>query len=68
MLAQTGHKVRELTRVQMGPLTLEGLKPGAFRPLTPREGKQLYKLGVEKKVLKHEGTKGTKAEKELDIE
>lgn len=45
MLARIGHKVRELTRVQLGPLTLQGLPPGAFRPLSPREVKQLYKLG-----------------------
>ena len=38
-------KVRELTRVQLGPLTLHGLPQGAFRPLSPREVKQLYKLG-----------------------
>ncbi len=44
MLAATGHKVRDLTRVQMGPLTLEGLKPGQSRLLTPREVKQLRKL------------------------
>jgi 23S rRNA pseudouridine2605 synthase len=44
MLAKVGHKVRDLMRVQMGPLTLEGLKPGQFRPLTTREVKALRKL------------------------
>jgi pseudouridine synthase len=44
MLAKVGHKVRDLMRVQMGPLTLEGLKPGQFRPLTQREVKALRKL------------------------
>jgi 23S rRNA pseudouridine2605 synthase len=68
MLARTGHKVRELTRVKLGPLTLEGLKPGAFRPLTPREVKQLYKLGEEKAEIARKGTKGAKEEKELDTE
>jgi pseudouridine synthase len=43
MFAQIGHKVRELTRVQMGPLTLKGIGPGQFRVLSPREVKQLYK-------------------------
>ncbi len=46
MLAKVGHKVRDLMRVQMGPLTLDGLKPGQFRPLTPREVKALRKLSA----------------------
>jgi pseudouridine synthase len=45
MLAKIGHKVRELVRVRMGPLTLQGLAPGQFRSLTPREVKQLWQLG-----------------------
>jgi pseudouridine synthase len=44
MLAGVGHKVKDLTRIKMGPLTLEGLKPGQFRELTPREVKELHKL------------------------
>ena len=44
MLAKLGHKVRELTRVQMGPLTLRGLNPGEVRMLTPREVRDLKKL------------------------
>jgi pseudouridine synthase len=43
MLAKIGHKVRELTRTKMGPLTLDGLSPGKFRPLTPKEIRQLQK-------------------------
>jgi len=45
MLAAAGHKVRDLTRTRMGPLTLDGLNPGEFRPLTPRELKALRKAG-----------------------
>ena len=41
MLAKLGHKVRDLTRVRMGPLTLHGLEPGEFRPLTSREIREL---------------------------
>jgi 23S rRNA pseudouridine2605 synthase len=41
MLAGLGHKVRDLTRIRMGPLTIEGLPPGQFRPLTARELRQL---------------------------
>jgi 23S rRNA pseudouridine2605 synthase len=48
MLAKMGHKVRDLTRVRMGPLTLHGLEPGDFRSLTPREVKELKALGKEK--------------------
>lgn len=44
MLAAVGHKVRDLTRIRMGPLTLEGLAPGQFRELTAREVKELQKL------------------------
>jgi 23S rRNA pseudouridine2605 synthase len=42
MLARIGHKVRDLTRIKMGPLELHNLAPGAFRPLSPRELKSLY--------------------------
>lgn len=45
MLARLGHKVRDLTRVRMGPLTLEGLSPGQFRPLSPRELRELRRAG-----------------------
>src|SRR5689334_1808972 len=41
MLAKIGHKVRELTRIKFGPLTLEGLPLGAVRPLTPKEVRAL---------------------------
>src|SRR5687768_14732463 len=43
MLAKVGHRAKDLTRVKMGPLTLEGLTPGQFRELTPREVKALQK-------------------------
>lgn len=45
MLASLGHKVRDLTRIQMGPLTLEGLRPGAFRRLSASEVRQLQQVG-----------------------
>jgi 23S rRNA pseudouridine2605 synthase len=48
MLARLGHKVRELTRVRMGPLTLEGLPPGHSRLLTGREVKALRELATRK--------------------
>jgi 23S rRNA pseudouridine2605 synthase len=41
MLAKLGHKVRDLTRVSMGPLTLKGLAIGQSRPLSPQEIRQL---------------------------
>jgi len=44
MLAKIGHKVRELTRIRMGPLTLHGLDPGQFRLLNRREVRQLQEL------------------------
>ena len=44
MLARIGHRVRRLTRVRIGRLTLRGLGPGKFRALTPAEVKALRKL------------------------
>ncbi len=43
MLAQMGHPVRKLRRVQMGPLKLRGLQPGQWRDLLPEEVKLLKK-------------------------
>jgi len=48
MLAKLGHKVRDLTRVRMGPLFLDKLKPGESRLLTPREIRQLKSAGKSK--------------------
>jgi pseudouridine synthase len=45
MLAKLGHKVRDLTRIKLGPLTLEGLRPGECRTLTPRELRALRQMG-----------------------
>ena len=43
VLAKLGHKVKDLTRIRLGPLTLEGLGLGRFRELTAREVKELRK-------------------------
>ncbi len=48
MLAKIGHKVRDLTRVRMGPLTLHGLAPGQFRSLTSKEVRDLREAPQEK--------------------
>jgi 23S rRNA pseudouridine2605 synthase len=37
ILARLGHNVRKLIRIRIGPLSLRGLAPGHFRPLTPAE-------------------------------
>ncbi len=64
-LAKLGHKVRDLVRTRMGPLTLEGVAPGKFRPLTAREVRELRtyagsrkNLSSAKHVDQREGTKG----------
>lgn len=56
MLSRAGHRVRDLTRTNMGPLSIEGLPPGAFRSLQPREIRQLQKLsaGREKEPEVHD--------------
>jgi len=43
MLAELGHKVKRLTRVRMGRLTLQGVGPGKWRFLMPQEVKDLQK-------------------------
>jgi 23S rRNA pseudouridine2605 synthase len=53
MLAKLGHKVRDLTRVKMGPLTLHGLSVGQVRSLTAREVKELKKL-PDKAIVRRE--------------
>jgi 23S rRNA pseudouridine2605 synthase len=45
MLAKIGHKVRDLSRIKIGPLTLHNLPSGKFRPLTPREVRELREYG-----------------------
>ena len=62
MLAKLGHKVRDLTRVRLGPLTLHGLDPGAFRMLTPREVKELRELAKGKAEPKKSETRNPKSE------
>lgn len=48
MLAKLEHKVRSLTRTRIGPLTVKGLGPGQFRPLTEGEVRSLVKLSQER--------------------
>jgi 23S rRNA pseudouridine2605 synthase len=43
MLARVGHKVRDLMRTRMGPLTLHKLAPGQSRMLTAQEVRELKK-------------------------
>lgn len=45
VLARLGHNVRRLLRIKIGPLSLRGLAPGAYRPLTPAELKSLQRYG-----------------------
>lgn len=44
MLAKIGHKVRRLTRIRMGKLSIRKLSVGAFRPLTRQEVEYLRGL------------------------
>jgi 16S rRNA U516 pseudouridylate synthase RsuA-like enzyme len=44
MLAALGLGVRTLERIRYGPLDLGTLRPGAWRPLRPREVEQLRRL------------------------
>lgn len=55
MFAEIGHAVRRLRRVRLGPLTLAGLAPAAYRPLTAAELTRLRRmLGLEPGRPTHE--------------
>ena len=47
MMSAIGHPVISLHRMRMGPLQLEGLKPGEFRKLYPEELQKLQRLKSE---------------------
>ena len=42
MLAAAGHPVIDLVRLSVGPLRLDGLRPGRVRQLTQRQVRDLY--------------------------
>jgi 23S rRNA pseudouridine2605 synthase len=46
MLARLGHKVMTLTRTAVGPITLRGLQPGEYRPLSAGEVDLLRKVAA----------------------
>jgi 23S rRNA pseudouridine2605 synthase len=48
LFARLGHKVRDLTRIKMGPLTLDRLAPGKFRPLSVQEVQALREFATER--------------------
>jgi 23S rRNA pseudouridine2605 synthase len=65
MLARLGHKVRDLTRIKMGPLTLQGLGPGEFRPLTRREVRELREM-AQSRAKRHDEQKGEQRDGERE--
>jgi pseudouridine synthase len=50
MLQRCGHGVKRLQRVAMGPLTLAGLPPGAWRVLEEFEVVRLYRAAHLEKI------------------
>jgi len=50
MFARVGHKMRDLTRIKLGPIELGTLKPGQSRLLTEKEVARLRKAVQEKEV------------------
>lgn len=52
MCHEVGHDVVRLTRVAQGPLRLDTLKSGAWRPLTPEEQASLHAIGRAARPLK----------------
>ncbi|MDP9175426.1 MAG: pseudouridine synthase [Planctomycetota bacterium] len=59
MLARAGHKVRDLTRTKIGPLTLDGLPIGAVRTLTTREVRELRNLCKSEQPSEEKPPEGT---------
>ncbi len=53
MLEAAGHRVRSLHRSRYGPLTLDGLAPGAWRELSPAELELLRQVPGEAHALVH---------------
>ena len=60
MMAQLGHQVKKLRRVQMGPIKLKGLKPGQWRELMPRELVALKKAAHREETKKKTRKKARK--------
>jgi 23S rRNA pseudouridine2605 synthase len=60
MLAQLGHPVRQLTRIKIGTITIKGLGPGKFRPLTMAEVNSLRLLVEQTKERAKPVKKGKK--------
>lgn len=46
MTAAVGHPTLRLVRWSIGPITLEGLQPGAWKPLSKNEENQLWKSAL----------------------
>lgn len=66
MLANVGHKVRELTRIKIGPLELGKLKPGGFRVLHNWEIEKLREaIKPKERPVGHGKPKPASAESQL---
>lgn len=58
VFARVGHKVLELTREDIGPLVLRGLKEGRFRRLSRQEVEALLEMSDEQAALMPLGASG----------
>lgn len=58
MFFRIDHPVIKLKRVAMGPVRLGGLKPGAFRPLTPEETRDLQEAAASSRPLPEPARRG----------
>lgn len=61
VLAKLGYKLRDLTRVKIGPLTLDRIAPGKYRPLTPKEVRQLREVAERKENAASRPERSTRA-------
>lgn len=60
LLAHLGHKVRDLTRTKLGPLSLDRLAPGKFRPLSVQEVRALREFAKEREPMQRRVDRGAK--------
>ncbi|RYD02914.1 hypothetical protein N752_22270 [Desulforamulus aquiferis] len=67
MCEHIGYQVLRLQRTRVGPLNLEGLKPGQFRPLTQKELREIFLLAGIKLSSREEELKGASRTVKLSL-
>lgn len=61
LLARLGYKVKKLTCIRVGKITVKGMQTGEYRPLKADEVKNLFKLAEKGATAEEEAGEGTTA-------